>query len=496
MTAGLSRIVSLRAWAAGALLVANLSLAGCAPNPATGRESFTGFMSTAEEARVGREQHPKVMREFGGEYADPALQRYVSQVGDALARHTELPDLKFTFTVLNSDIVNAFALPGGYVYVTRGLVALAGNEAELAGVLGHEMGHVAARHSAERYSAAVAGQLGVAVLGVLLGGAAADVGGQVGQLALASYSRSQESEADLLGIRYLARSGYDVNAMASFLAKLQAESAFSAELAGRSGASNEFSLLQSHPRTADRVREAIAVARDQGVRGGGRLDRDEYLQAIDGMWYGGDPANGFVRGRRFIHPALGFLFEVPAGFHVFNAERSVAARGPNGARINFDADSRAQTAGLAMADYIRDAWARGRTLSGLESIDVNGLPAATATTRLSGNSGTFDVRLLAVRFDEKTIYRFLFASRPADAESLSAPFRRTTYSFRRLGAEEARTLRPLRLRVVAVRAGDTVDSLARQMALDEHQRRRFELLNGLASGDAVRPGDKVKLVVD
>src|SRR5262249_3573927 len=201
--------------------------------------------------------------------------------------------------------------------VTRGLLSLASTEAELAGVLGHEIGHVTARHTAQRYSRAVAtgiastavGVLGSVFLGTNVVGQAS---AQAGQLYLASYSRDQELEADTLGVRYLARPGYTPVAMSTFLAKLEAESALTAELAGKPGSTNDFNIMATHPRTQDRVREAIAAAQEQGaVTTEARIGRDEFLNAVDGMPYGGDRKSGFVRNRVFIHPSLRFQFEVP-----------------------------------------------------------------------------------------------------------------------------------------------------------------------------------------
>ncbi|MFZ9632780.1 MAG: M48 family metalloprotease, partial [Alphaproteobacteria bacterium] len=230
-----------RALAFLALLAASCALGGCSANPATGSRSFTAFMSPEEEARLGRQEHPKIVAQFGGEHGDQRLRAYVSRLGDALAARSEMPGLEWRFTILDSDVVNAFALPGGHVYATRALLALASSEAELAGVLGHEIGHVTARHTAQRYSSGVLAQAGTTAAtilgGVFLGSAGAQLAqstvGGTAQLALAGYSRDQEFEADTLGVRYLARGGYDTAAMASFLAKMQMESALQAELAGR-----------------------------------------------------------------------------------------------------------------------------------------------------------------------------------------------------------------------------------------------------------------------
>jgi len=216
---------------AAVLLLLLHTLAACATAPATGRSFFTAGMSQEDEAKLGAKQHKEIVKEFGGAYQDPALGRYVSSLGTLLARTSELPDLKFTFTVLDSPIVNAFALPGGYVYVTRGLLALAENEAEVAGVLSHEIGHVTARHAAERYGQAMAAKLATAGLGILFGsGPEVQAANTLSALALSSWSRDQEFEADTLGVRYLTRGGFDPGAMASFLAKLQANSRLQAKL--------------------------------------------------------------------------------------------------------------------------------------------------------------------------------------------------------------------------------------------------------------------------
>ena len=206
-------------------------LGACATAPGTGRTIFTGGLSEEGEAELGRKEHPKVMAQYGGSYTDPELNAYVTSVGNFLAQTSELPDLKFTFTILDSPVVNAFALPGGYIYITRGLLALAGNEAEMAGVLAHEIGHVTARHTAERYGQTMAANVAGAGLGILLGGPAAQAGGTLGALLVRSYSREQEFEADMLGGRYLGRARYDTQAMAGFLSQLQGHSRLEAALA-------------------------------------------------------------------------------------------------------------------------------------------------------------------------------------------------------------------------------------------------------------------------
>lgn len=475
------------------LLTTGLLLAGCATAPGTGRSIFTGGMSEEREAALGFQEHDKIVEQFGGAYEDPALQAYITSLGNLLVATSETPAKPFTFTVLDSPVVNAFALPGGYVYVTRGLLALAGNEAEVAGVLAHEIGHVTARHAAERYGdamTATALNLGVAIL---LGGQAAQATSGLSQLVLRGFSREQEYEADLLGVRYLSRSGHDTVAMASFLTRLQAHSRLEAKLAGKPDAADQFSLLQTHPRTVDRIERAIAEAAEKPVARP-EIARDIYLAQIDGLLYGDSPEEGVIRGREFLHPDLGFAFSVPPDFILFNGRRSVLGRGPQGSVILFDRAGKASRA--SMTGYISREWARNARLDGLEAITVNGLEAATAQTRVRTQRGPFDARLVAIRFDAETIYRFVFITPPALTSALSLGLRETTYSFRRLAPEEAASIQPLRLRLYRVQAGDSQAAIAERLPFESFRLERFQVLNGLQPNDALQVGQTVKIVVE
>ncbi len=473
------------------LLLASVLLAACSVNPATGERNFTGLMSPQQELQVGREQHPLVLAQFGGDYDDAAIAAYIDRIGQSLARVSDLPNLDFTFTLLDSDVVNAFALPGGYVYISRGLLALATSEAELAGVLSHEIGHITARHSAQRYSQSVVAGLGSALFGAVVG---AELGqaAQFGAAAyLKSYSRGQELEADQLGVRYLARAGYDTAAMASFLAKLQAQSALEARATGRPDPADRFNIMATHPRTADRVAAAIASANATPVPNPRRGVTD-YLNTIDGLSYQGSAAQGFIRGNRFIHPDLGFQFEVPPGFKLSNDPNKVLARGEDGAVIIFD--SAGEPFAGSMTSYIRDQWAKDLALTDLEAIEINGFQAATGNAVVSGKAGRFDLRPLAIRFSDDLIFRFIFQTPADQTASLSEALRRTTFSFRRLSAQERNSLRPLTIRIAKVGAGDTAASLARRMALPDLQEDWFRVINGLEPNAQPQPGTLVKLV--
>ena len=472
-------------------VLAAVSVGACSTNPATGDQSFTAFMSPEDEKRIGAEQHPQILEEFGGAYQDPQLNAYVNSIGARMASVSERPDLNFTFTILDSPVVNAFALPGGYVYVSRGLLALADNEAELAGVLGHEIGHVTARHSAERYSRSVAVSLGAGLLGAVTGQRAlSDLANLGGGLYLKSYSRENEFEADSLGLRYMTAAGYEPSAVAQFLASLGAQTDLQARLRGAESSSNDFNLLATHPRTLDRVREAQQAT---GSLAPGRVEREPYLRQIDGMLYGDDPEEGFIRDRTFIHPTLRFRFVAPPGFTLINSSDRVEGRRGDEMAMVFDGVR--ETSGMPMSQYLQ-RWAQNARLSGLQDITVNGMNAATAAAAVQTQQGVANYRLIAIRADSSHVYRFVFLGSAGTLAANDEELRRTTYSFERLSEAEASSYRPLRLQVVQVQPGDTIDSLAARMPQGPEQRARFQVLNGIDNNAQLQSGMLVKLVVE
>ena len=470
---------------------APLALGGCSVNPATGEEQFTALMSPEEERRIGAQEHPRLVNALGGLYDDPALQRYVAALGKRVQQTTEQPEPPFTFVVLDSPEANAFALPGGYIHVTRGLMALANDEAELAGVIAHEIGHVTARHSAERYSHGVVAGLGAALLGAVID---SDGDSDFAPLAAGAYvkgySRAQELQADMLGVRYLSRSGYDATAMSSFLETMGAETALQRMMAGARGEEASPGLFASHPRTTDRVRKAAEAARAQF---GGDRARDSYLRRIDGMMFGDSPEDGFVRGRAFAHPRLRIAFTAPPGFRLRNGPLAVVGTHPTGALLRFD-EARLTDPATGTARYLRDVWASKILLDRVERLAIDGLDAVAARTRVRTASGVRDIRLVAIRAAPERVYRFFFATPPDRTREFAAPFRQMMGSFRRLSQRQAANLRPLRLRVVEVAPADTVESLAARMPFNDFRTERFRVLNGLSAGERLQPGQLVKIV--
>jgi len=473
-------------------------LPGCTTNVATGRRSFTGFYSIEDDIALGRENHPKLVEAFGGEYGHPRLRGYVSRVGLELARHTEYQQYPYQMTLLNSPIVNAFALPGGFVYVTRGLLALASNEAEMAGVLAHELGHVNARHTAERLSAAqmaqlgvIAGAIGAAALGVG-GSGIGNLGAQIAALSIQSYSRKQEFEADMLGVRYMSKAGYDPDAMATFLGTLREQSMLEARSLGLPpGTVDQYNMMSTHPRTIDRVREATAAAEVQRPERP-REGRQEYLAHINGMLFGDDPEQGIAIGRRFVHPVMRFEFTVPEGFRLRNAEQQVVAQNSEGAAVVFDIAPLGSA--WSMEAYLRSGWAKGVSLDDVERFEVNGLEAASGRTRVRSRGALLDLRLVAIRRDESSAYRLMYVSPRETTARLAAEFDATTSSFRTLTREEAAAIRPLHLVVVDAKPGDSVERLAAPLPYGALNADWFRVLNDLEAGEQPRPDQPLKLV--
>lgn len=462
------------------------------------------FMSPEDAKKTGAEEHPKILKEFGGVYEDPEIGAYVAGIAGRLAGQSGVPASEFHFTVLNSPVVNAFALPGGYVYITRGTLALANNEAEAGAVLGHEIGHVVAKHSEKRYDKSIFTNLGVAgasILGSLfLGQGAGDAIGQMGQVAggayLASYSRENEFEADLIGVRLLGRVGYAPDAAAGFLQSLSDYSDLETRIAGQAGRDRTMDLFASHPRGPDRVMAAIQEARAQPASP--VYKRDDYLDRINGLLYGDDPKEGIVRGTTFTHPGLRLSFSVPEDWRLANGADAVQASAPDGkAKLVFDMerDKRKVQASRSAQDYLTRYWASGLRLSSVEAIKVGGYPAATGAARVQLKSGgNADLRLVAVGMPDDSIVRFMIIAQAGRLQAVEPQMIRAVNTLRYLTPAEAAAVKPLKIKVVLVGAGDTVENLAQRMPSRRFPLERFRVLNGLRDGETVKPGERVKLI--
>ena len=479
-----------------------VALAGCTglggggvgPTAASNPQQVANI--TPAEKKLGDENNPKILAEFGGAYQSKQA-AYVETVGKNIAFQSGLGNARsdFTVTLLNSPVNNAFAIPGGYVYVTRQLMALMNDEAELAGVLGHEVGHVAARHSQKRQSAAqrnsILGALGQVLSGVLLGDTAAgrlgqQIAGTGSQLLTLGYSRGQETQADDLGILYLRRAGYDPTALASMLRSLAAQSAIDVRASGRP-AQDVPTWASTHPDPASRVSRALKVA---GPNASGIRNREVFLNEVDGILYGDDPKQGIIEGNVFKHPELRLTFAAPQGFGLQNSTTAVAISGQSG---------QGQFQGLPyngdLQSYVASAFQK---VAGDQAINygtinrttVNGLPAAYATARVTSGQQQLDVTVFAYEFSKSQAYNFVTLTPAGQAGIFSNMYQ----SMRRLSASEAAQIKPRKLDVVTVKSGDTISGFARRMAYDNLQTERFLALNGLSGNATLQPGQRVKIV--
>jgi predicted Zn-dependent protease len=473
-----------------AVILASLLLAGCTSTSDNRLVSLPVPQAApqAEREPATQREHARILASYGGEYENARLQAMITKTVDRLVAVSERPDLKYQVTILNSPAINAFALPNGRLYITRGLVVLANDKAELASVLSHEMGHVIARHAAIREEQARQ----VAIISHVVNDVLSDP--QVGALALAkskltlaAFSRAQEFEADGIGVGISARAGFDPYGASRFLTDMQRNADLKTAAGGADPRALDF--LSSHPATPDRVKNALSNARQFSGPGAGERDHSEYLSNLDGMVYGEDPSEGFARGRHFLHPKLGFTFVAPPGFTLDNTAQAVLGLKEGGDEaLRLDVIS--VSAEQALADYLKSGWMENVDPASVEEFAVNGFPAATATA----GGGNWSFRIFAVRFGSE-VYRFIFAAKARTAQ-VDRTFRESIMSFRRMTLKESEQVKPLHLKVVTVGANDTVEKLAHRMATSDHSLERFRTLNGLGQHDRLKPGEKVKLVVE
>ncbi|TMJ13599.1 MAG: LysM peptidoglycan-binding domain-containing protein [Alphaproteobacteria bacterium] len=483
--------------------VASAALILSAPGPAIAAPAKTATFRqaapiTAKERQQGTAAHPDILQEYGGAQSGPQA-AYATRVGQRIAVQSGLAasPQAFTVTLLNSPVENAFAIPGGYVYLPRDLMALMNDEAELAAVLGHEVGHVAARHSKKRQNAATRNTILGAIGQVLVGAVAGDsaIGGLLNkgigtgtQLITLGYSRGQETQADDLAVQYLVRAGYDPGALATMLRSLAAQETLDQRISGNSRSLPQWA--STHPDPAARVQHATAQA--AATRATGVRNRDAFLAALDGLMYGDDPKLGVVEGRNFLHPGLRFAFTIPQGFTMQNGANAVSISGPN-AQAQFGTGAYQGSLESYIGSVLQGLAGNGGALprSDIRRTSVNGIPAAY--TQIRANSGSTQVDVTVFAYAPSSGQAFHFVMLTPAGQGIGA-MESMVESFRTLSASEAAAVKPRFVRVVTVKAGDTPASLSRRMAFTDYPLERFLVLNGLGSGSRLTPGQKVKLV--
>lgn len=445
----------------------------------------------ARDRALGAREHPKVLASYGGVYRSARIERYVAGVTDRLRRVSERPDLPFRVTILNSPSINAFSLPGGYVYVTRGLLALANDEAEVAAVIAHEMAHITQRHAIAREEQAVSAAIATQVISdVVDDPQASEAAFVLSQGQLAQFSRRQELQADEIGIATLARAGYDPQAAVSFLTSLERQTSLHARLLNRAYDSGRVDLFATHPSTPERIaaarRDVEQVLPESGAR---ERNRDSHLSAVNGLLYGDDPEEGYVRGQTFSHPGLGLTFTMPDGYGLENTAQAVIGFSERGDLIRFDGVSLPR--GAPLAEYLATEGLQGGQITDVRQERIAGLETAIADAEAPG----WAFRIALIRTEPDAAYRFILASRSLSS-STEAAFLETVRSFRLLSAAESDAIQPLRIAIATVQPGDTEGTIARRMALQDRALERFLTLNGFSAGNTIRPGMQVKLIAN
>jgi predicted Zn-dependent protease len=457
---------------------------------------------TEKEKAAGAKYHPEILKEFGGESYQSPQTAYVVRVGKKIALQSGLATAEndFTVTYLNSPVNNAFAIEGGYIYITRQLTALCNSEAEMAGVLGHEVGHTAARHSKKRQQnqtwagiLGVLGTIGGAVLGDngglvgALGGLAKEYSGTLAQIFSLSYSRGQEEEADDLGIQYLSKAGYDPSALSDMLRSLALQTSVDAKAAGHMGGSIP-EWASTHPDPAKRVVRAATNAKK--FPAATMRNADAHMKAIDGMLYDDDPKEGVIDGQDFVHPTFRLKFSAPTGYGIANSSSAVAVNGSGGqAQFRTAAYSGNKQAYLDAAFKAVTGAQQQVNAGAMVSGTVNGLATFSSSADVQTQNGLVRLTIFAYEFAADQAFHFVTIT-----PTTSAPFDAMFQSVARISQKEADAIKPRKLRVVTVGKADSVASLAGRMAYKNYQTDRFLALNGLGSNAPLKVGQKVKIV--
>jgi predicted Zn-dependent protease len=460
-------------------------VAGCATNPATGRREFS-LVSAGQEVQMGREGYPAVLAEYGA-YEDSTTQRYVNDIGQRLAKVSHLPDLEWHFTVIDDPSVNAFAMPGGYIYITRGILAHLNSEAQLAGVLGHEIAHVTHRHSAGQISRQQLAGIGLGVASILSSTVARY--GQVAQQALElmflKYSRAHENEADASGVAYSTKAGFDPMEIPPTFAMLKR--------VGERAGQRLPAFLSTHPDPGDREARTTELARAaREGKSGLVIRRDDYLRRLEGMVFNDDPRGGYFEGDEFYHPTLAFVMTFPSGWKRQNTRSAVTASPGEQAGMQLtlaDADD------LAPADYVAKLAGSGKIAGSSGALErIAGLPAWVGRVSVAGEAGA--ERVLAAAFIRRgpgQMFQILGVSATPD----DADFRRVLASARsfRLLTDRARlTPSPARVRVIRVSQAGTFASAFASLGAQGLDAPSAAILNNLEPSDPLAVGDPIKAV--
>jgi predicted Zn-dependent protease len=480
------------------LAVAALAaFAGCATNPVTGKSDMA-FMSEESEIKLGKQMHVQITQTMGV-YDDYNLQDYVQQLGEKLAASSERPELEWKFTVLDTDDVNAFATPGGFVYISRGILPYLSNEAELAAVLGHEIGHITARHSVQQQSqATVAGVLSAAAMIFTGQPALGDLTSIAGAAIIKGYGREAELEADSLGARYLSRTGYRPEAMIQVVSVLKVQETFERDRARVEGRDPHVyhGVFSSHPDNDTRFREAvISAGKVEGQATGQVENRDGFLKAVNGLAFGSSRRQGMVRENRFYHADYQLTVAFPKGWLVQNDPQQLLAAAPDKNSMMV-MTAQAPPAGVTSPRDFALRSLADRRLDRGEDLEINGLKAYTVIVR--GDASPYgtgaNVRYVFVNYNN-LMWIIRGASRADDpVPAADVLFLSSARTFRQLRSNEFRLAEPYRMRIIPAPAGVTIEQVAARSPLTKYPVEQHRLINGLYPAGEPKAGEPLKFV--
>lgn len=458
----------------------------CARNPVTGKKQVV-FMSEAQEIGMGKEADPQIIAQFGL-YEDSLLQRFLAEKGKQMAAVSHRPNLDYQFRIVNSEVINAFAVPGGYIYFTRGIMAHFNNEAEMAGVLGHEIGHVTARHSVAQQRNAILGQLGI-IAGVVINpklARFAEAASQGVGLLLLKFGRDAERQADELGVEYSSKINYDAQHMSAFFSTLkrQGEQTGAAELPG---------FLSTHPDPGEREATVARLANEWKQKlnvVNPQVNRDAYLRRIEGLVYGEDPREGYLENNTFYHPVLRFQFATPVDWAYLNSPQTVQMAPKDGKALMFLTLAQGKTLNEAANNVLQQ-----NQLQAVESREttVNGLRAIALVADRAQEQGTLRTLSYLIQYGEH-IYHILGVTAVADFQNYQSYFLNTMQSFRELSDPSKLNKKPVRIRIRSVKQNGTLAQALRSYDMAEKKLEELSLINGMKLTDTVKAGMLIKVL--
>jgi predicted Zn-dependent protease len=466
------------------------ALSGCAVNPVSGKKQIA-LMSEQQEIAMGTEYDPQIIAQYGL-YQNEAIQKFIDARGQEMAAISHRPSLKFHFRILDSPVVNAFAVPGGYVYFTRGIMAHFNNEAEFAGVLGHEIGHITARHSVDQYTKSMLGQV------LLVGGmivskevrAFANEANAAMQLLFLKYGRDHESQSDKLGVEYSTKVGYDAREMADFFKTLKALNDGQGELP---------TFLSTHPDPADRYTEVAKLAAEWQAKvplSSYKINKDAYLKMVDGIVYGEDPKQGYVENNIFYHPELKFQYPVPSSWTLANSPSQVQMVPADGKALilfTLAEGNSLQAAATSMNTQLN------LTVSSSKQVTVNGLQGLEVMAKQvsedpsTGQTSEVAVQSVYVQLGS-IIFVFHGVSSPADFSAYVSHFDKTMYGFKELKDQAKINVQPERIKVVAVKKDGTLGQALNAYSIPTSRHRELSIINGMDATDNVKQGSMIKII--